>query len=66
MTMAQLNYRRVAACAIAALTVAGLFYLWLAGAGLPALAALAVAVAFAGLCVGFTFWSLGLRLTQDR
>lgn len=66
MTMAQLNYRRVAACVIAALTVAGLFYLWLAGAGLPGLAGLTISVLLAALCVGFTFWNLGLRLTQDR
>ncbi len=66
MTMSRIHYGRVAACVIAALTVTGIFYLWLAGAGLPDLAALTIAMLFAVLCVGFTFWNLGLRLTQDR
>ncbi len=66
MAMSRMNYRRVAACAIAALAVTGVFYLCLAGAGLPGLAALAISTLFASMCVGFTFWNLGLRLTQDR
>ncbi len=66
MATSRINYGRVAACVMAALTVTGVFYLWLAGAGLPALAALTIAMLFAVLCVGFTFWNLGLRLTQDQ
>ncbi|MGQ9815350.1 MAG: hypothetical protein ACUVR3_09415 [Candidatus Roseilinea sp.] len=66
MAMSPVNYGRVATCAITVLVVAGVFYLCLAGAGLPGLAALAISTLFAAMCVGFTFWSLGLRLTQDQ
>lgn len=64
--MSPVNHGRVATCAITVLVVAGVFYLCLAGAGLPGLAALAISTLFAAMCVGFTFWSLGLRLTQDQ
>ena len=66
MSLSRMSYGRVVATLMTTLAVAGVFYLWLAGAGSLGLAAVAISLLLASMCVGFTFWSLGFRLVRSR
>ncbi|MCS7059616.1 MAG: hypothetical protein RMN25_00480 [Anaerolineae bacterium] len=66
MALFGVRYGRVVACLIITLIVGGVFYLWLAGSGSVVLTTLIASLALAATCVGFTWWSLGWRLTGDE